>query len=176
MASGVYENLIDGKLVPVLSDRRSTPKAIMVFRREVFDKIGGFLPLKFGGEDTAACVMARMSGWKTWSFPTVKVVHHRPTGLGVTQNIMRARFTQGLNEYGLGSHICFVLLKVIKRAIREKPYGIGGIMRLAGYLWGYLSKQERQVTDEFVRYYRQEQWQRIIEMNRISEHMKAGVC
>jgi len=167
IASGIYENLIRGKLYSVLSDRRSTPKAIMAFRRNVFDTIGGFVPLKYGGEDTCACVMARMKGWKTWSFPDLKVVHLRPTGLRNAKSILRAKFVQGMSEYGLGSHALFVLLKSIKRSIQEKPYGTGGLVRMAGYLWAYVKREERQVNAEVIRYYRREQLYRIFRVNRI---------
>jgi biofilm PGA synthesis N-glycosyltransferase PgaC len=99
VASGIYENMVNGRLRRVLSDRRSTPKAIQVFRRECFRQIGGYVPLKYGGEDTCACVMARMAGWKSWSFPELKVVHHRPTGTAGAHGILNARFRQGMCEY-----------------------------------------------------------------------------
>ncbi len=135
VASGIYENLVDGKLCSVLHDRRSTPKAIQVFRKEVFEQIGGFLPLKFGGEDTISCVMARMAGWKAWSFPDIKVVHLRPTGTGATKNILQVRFKQGICEYNLATHPVFFLLKVLRRTVLERPYIVGGLARLAGYIW-----------------------------------------
>lgn len=169
IASGIYENLIEGKLVPVLNDRRSTPKAIMVFRRDCYEEIGGLLPLSLGGEDTAACVTARMKGWVTWSFPDVKVVHHRPTGMGNSKNIRKARFNMGLSEYGLGSHPLFVLMKSAKRALKEKPLIIGGILRFAGFLSGYIRVRSRIVSEDFIRYYRKEQMSRLMNLNRVPE-------
>ena len=165
IASGIYKNLIDGELHPVISDRRSTPKAIMVFRREVFEEIGGFLPLAYGGEDTAACIMARMKGWKTWSFPDIKVVHHRPTGIGSARSILKARFMLGLNEYGLGSHPLFVFLKALKRFCREKPYILSGVARFAGYIYGCAKRPPRQTPPDVIRFYRKEQIKRIFCFN-----------
>jgi len=167
IASGIYENLIDGILCPVLNDRHSTPKAIQVFRREVFEQIGGFLPLKYGGEDTAACVMARMRNWKVWSFPDIKVIHHRPTGIGNAKNILHAKYTGGLYEYGMGSHPLFVVIKSLKRALLERPYIVGGLARLLGYINGFLRREPRQLSDEVVKYFRKEQWNRIIKFNRL---------
>ena len=43
VASGVYMDLVDGKLCKILHDRRSTPKAIQVFRRECFTESAGIV-------------------------------------------------------------------------------------------------------------------------------------
>ncbi len=175
IASGVYENLVRGKLHKVLNDRRSTPKAIMVFRREVFEQIDGFLPLAFGGEDTAACIMARMEGWRTWSFPDVKVVHLRPTGTGNGGNMLSVRFNQGVCEYNLAMHPLFFLLKACRRTLLERPYIIGGLMRLAGYLWAVLRRDKIVLHPDVVHFIRKEQIGRTLRCNRIPEKEKVVV-
>lgn len=175
IASGIYLVPDGKKLKRVLNDRRSCPKNIMVFRREVFEEIGGFLPLAYGGEDTAACIMARMKGWKTWSFPDIKTIHHRPTGTGSAKNILRARYIQGLSEYGLGSHPLFVLGKALKRAVKESPFLIGGLMRLLGYIIGNIRHAPRVVPDEVVRYYRREQVNRILKWNRVPREFRTEI-
>ena len=167
VASGVYENLVNGQLRKVLNDRRSTPKAIQVFRRACFEQIGGYVPMKHGGEDTCACIMARMHGWKSWSFPDLKVIHCRPTGLGNARSILRARFTVGLHEYGLGSHPLFVLVKCLKRSVMERPYVVGGMARLLGFLYGSVKGEERQIPDDVVRFVRREQLGRVFHLNRV---------
>jgi len=129
--------------------------------------IEGFLPLKYGGEDTAACIMARMRGWKTWSFADVKVIHHRATGLGSANSILKARFVQGKNEYGLGSDPLFVLLKSVRRCVRERPLIISGIARVAGYIYGYVRRIPRQMPEDAIRFYRKEQRVRILRCNKI---------
>ena len=167
VASGIYENLIDGKLHPVINDRRSTPKAIQVFRKEVFEQIGGYLPLQYGGEDTAACVMARMHGWKVWSFPDIKVIHHRPTGTGNTSSLLKSKYNLGLNEYFIGSHWLFVLIKCFKRAFREKPFIIGGISRFFGFIAGRFKVEKRIVSNDFIKFFRKEQLSRIFSFNKV---------
>jgi biofilm PGA synthesis N-glycosyltransferase PgaC len=167
IASGVYENLIHGKLEPVLNDRRSTPKALMVFRNKCYKEIGGFLPMKFGGEDTVACFTARMKGWKVWSFPDIKVVHHRPTGMGNVKNILTARFKQGICEYHLAMHPLFCLIKSMKRCLKEKPYLIGGFARMAGYMWAALHGQKIIIPPDVIKYIRKDQLDRIANRNRI---------
>jgi len=168
IASGVYENLINGRRHPVLHDRQSTPKAIMVLRRACFEDIGGLLPLPCGGEDTCACVMARIKGWKAWSFPDVEVLHHRPTGTGSAKSILCARFKQGLADCGVGSHPLFVLAKTLRRCVRERPYLIGGVLRLLGFAYGCLCGIRREVPIDVVRFLRREQLLRLLTANRIS--------
>ncbi len=174
VASGVYENLVDGSLRKVINDRRSTPKAIQVFRRACFERIGGYVPLKHGGEDTCACIMARMHGWKTWSFPELKVVHRRPTGVGNARNVLRARFVQGLADYGLSTHPLFMLGKSLKRGVFESPRILGGMLRLAGYLYGHITRDSLMVPPEVARYARQEQIRRVFHINRIPQKDRVG--
>jgi biofilm PGA synthesis N-glycosyltransferase PgaC len=167
VASGIYENLVNGRLQKVLSDRRSTPKAIQVFRRACFEQIGGYVPLVHGGEDTCACVMARMHGWTTWSFPELKAVHQRPAGIRNARGLLRTRFRQGLCEYGLSTHPLFMVVKSLRRCLLEPPLLVGGILRLGGYLYGYLKREPCQIPAEVAAYARQEQINRVLYFNHI---------
>jgi biofilm PGA synthesis N-glycosyltransferase PgaC len=174
VASGVYDNLVNGCLRKVLNDRRFTPKAIQVFRRKCFEDIGGYLPLKYGGEDTCACIMARMSGWVAWSFPDLRVVHRRPTGLGNAGSLLRVRFRQGLCDYGLGTHPLFMIAKCLRRCVRGSPPVLGGLLRLAGYFYGYLIRESWQVPAEVAAHVRQEQMRRLWRCNRIVDRDNPG--
>lgn len=174
VASGVYENMVNGKLRKVINDRRSTPKAIQVFRTECFSQIGGYVPLRRGGEDTCACIMARMSGWKSWSFPELKVVHHRPTGMGNAGGILRVRFMQGLCEYGLATHPLFMLVKSLRRAVLEPPVLIGGLLRLAGYMCGYVTREPRDMPAQAARFIRRDQFHRVIGLNRMAQENRVN--
>ena len=49
--------------------------ACQLFRRQCFEEIGGYSPIKGGGIDWVAVTTARMRGWKTRTF-TEKVCHH----------------------------------------------------------------------------------------------------
>ena len=167
VASGIYADLINGQLSPVLHDRRSTPKAIQVFRRKVFKEIGGFLPLKWGGEDTISCVISRMKGWKAWSFPDIKVVHLRPTGTGAVKNILSVRFRQGICEYNLATQPLFFLLKIFRRAILEKPYIIGSAARLTGFFWAALRQDKIILPKKVISFIRKEQLTRVFKGNKI---------
>jgi biofilm PGA synthesis N-glycosyltransferase PgaC len=172
VASGVYENLVDGRLQKVLNDRRSTPKAIQVFRRTCFEQIGGYVPLAHGGEDTCACVMARMHGWRSWSFPHLKAIHLRPTGVRNARSLLRARFLQGLCEYGLSTHPLFMIVKSLRRCLLEPPLLVGGMLRLSGYAYGYLKREPCRMPAEVAAYIRQEQVNRVFFLNRVPKKDK----
>jgi biofilm PGA synthesis N-glycosyltransferase PgaC len=167
VASGIYENLVNGHLQRVLNDRRSTPKALQVFRRACFEQIGGYVPLIHGGEDTCACVMARMHGWTAWSFPELKAVHQRPAGVRQAHGLLRTRFLQGLREYNLSTHPLFMIAKSLRRCLLEPPWLVGGILRLAGYLYGYLKREPSQIPAEVAAYARHEQISRVLYFNQI---------
>lgn len=175
VASGVYQDLINGRLRKVLNDRRSTPKAIQVFRKDCFEQIGGYVPLKYGGEDTCSCVMARMKGWKSWSFPELCVVHNKPVGTGHADSMLKIRFRHGLNEYGLATHPLFMLVKSLRRCIKERPYILGGLARIAGFLYGYCLWEKRQIPDDVVRFIRQEQIRRLFNLNHIPKENRVNI-
>jgi len=161
IATGTLLEEVDGCLQEVVIDRYSTPKAFQVFRRDCYEQIGGYIPCKNGGEDSCAEIMARMCGWQTWSFPEIKVIHQRPVGTGDGKVILRARFRQGLTDYCLATHPIFMLAKCLRRCFIEKPYVRSGLARLAGFLYGYIIREQRQLPDSARRYVRKEQFRRL---------------
>jgi hypothetical protein len=131
-----------------------------MFRRECYEEIGGYMPLKGGGTDTIADVMARMKGWKVRSFPDVQVFHHRLTATGQT-NIYLARFRQGFREYKIGYHPLFHVAKCAYRIV-ERPYLIGSLLRFVGFCWAFLFREKREVPYDVVRFQRNEQILRLL--------------
>jgi len=161
IASGVYVNKCGDNLQPVLIDANHTPGGVQMFRRQCYEEIGGYVPQKYGGDDSCAEIMARMRGWQTRSFPKYQVIHHRLTGTICGASIIRARFRQGLTEYGVATHPLFMVAKSIRRAVLEKPYFIGSIARLFGFLYGYCLREERRFPPEAIRFVRKEQMRRL---------------
>jgi glycosyltransferase involved in cell wall biosynthesis len=175
IASGVYIDRIgDNKFRKVLNDRRSTPKALMVFKKQCYEDIGGFVPMKYGGEDTCACFMARMYGWKTWSFPDIVAIHNKPVGMGHAKSLLKIRFRQGISEYFLATHPLFFLLKSLRRCVKETPVFIGGLVRIAGFIYAYFMGQKRQISDELTEYIRKEQFGRVFKLNSIPTEYRVG--
>ena len=162
IATGIYLEDVKGRLTEVFVDRRSTPKALQVFRQACYEQIGGYIPCKNGGEDTCAEIMARMHGWQTWSFPDIKAIHQRPVGTGDGRAVIRARFRQGLSDYGVATHPIFMFAKCLRRSLMEKPRIGSGLVRFAGFLYGYIVREQRQIPDDARRYVRKEQMKRLL--------------
>lgn len=167
IASGNSADRLGGRIKKHLYDRRSCGKAIMVFRRQCYDDIGGLMPMKYGGEDTCACFMARMKGWKTWAFHELLVMHNKPLGTGASGNLLKIRFWQGIGEYFLATHPLFLIAKSLRRCIKESPILIGGLARMAGFVYAHFMGEERQISDELIKYIRSEQRNRVIKGNSI---------
>ncbi len=171
ITSGNCADLIDGKLKKHLYDRRSCAKAIMVFRKQCFDQIGGFVPMIYGGEDTCACFQARMHGWKTWAFHELLVSHNKPLGTGPSNNMLKIRFRQGICDWGLAANPLFMTIKCLRRCFKESPFIVSGIARFAGFVYAHFKGEKRQIPNDLVKYIRKEQLKRVFKGNKIpAEH------
>jgi glycosyltransferase involved in cell wall biosynthesis len=141
-----------------MNTSRSVANAVQLFRRECFEGVGGYVPLKYGGHDWLVEVMARMNGWTVESFPGIEVFHHRPTS--TADGILKGALQHGLMDHSLGSHPLFELLKCLRR-VKSKPYALYAFLRMTGFVWGYFRREKRMVTQELVQYLRREQMQRL---------------
>jgi len=171
ITTGTYLEKEGEKWIEARIDRRSTPKAIQVFHRECYEQCGGYIPFKYGGEDSGMEIMARMNGWQTWSFSDIVVKHLRPVGTGDGRSLLKARYRMGFTDYSLATHPLFMLFKCMKRALWEKPYIFSSLSRLLGYINAYVTKEERQLPFEAKNYIRSEQINRILSMFRLGEKM-----
>ena len=159
IAGGIVYDKDKNSFRKQFASANSVAGAIQMFRRECYEEIGGLTPLDVGGEDAIAEVKARMRGWQTRSFSDLKVLHHRRAGTAF-RNILSARFNGGIIQYSLGYHWLFALAYAFYRIV-EKPYLLGSIAILCGFCWANLQKRKRSVSDEFVKYLRQEQLYRL---------------
>lgn len=137
---------------------QAVPHALQLFRRRCYQDIGGYPALPYGGPDVYAEVMARMKGWSVAGFPDLVVQHHRYTGSAGGQ--LRGRFRQGLMDFSLGYHPLFEALKCWRR-LPEKPVALGALFRMAGFGWACGTVRKPLVPDDFVRFLRREQRQRV---------------
>jgi hypothetical protein len=148
---GVFEPRIGNSL-------RSVAHAGQMVRRTCYDQIGGWLALEFGGEDWYAEVRARKSGWRVAAFSGQRLLHHRPTG-GASP-LLRHRFREGKMDHSVGSHPAFEIAKCARRVL-EKPFLLGSVTRMSGFLWSYATRRPRAIDAETMRFLRREQLGRI---------------
>ena len=131
--------------------------ATKIYRRATWDALGGLI--RAPGWDTLDEVKANMLGWKTGSFPDLRVLQLKPTGAadGSWKNWVK----NGRANYITGYHPLFMVLKCFKRAF-QKPYGLAGLGLLSGFLAGYL-RREPQVDDhDLIQYLRRQQMNRLL--------------
>jgi poly-beta-1,6-N-acetyl-D-glucosamine synthase len=128
------------------------------FRRECFEDIGGYVPVRGGGVDHIAVLTARMRGWKTRCF-TEKIYRHREMG-SVKHGPLGYRFARGKLDYALGSHPLWEMFRAAYQ-MTKSPRILGGVMIAAGYAAAALTRAERPIPRELVRFRRGEQMARL---------------
>lgn len=133
--------------------------ACQVFRRECFEAIDGYKPLKGGGVDHLAVITARMKGWKTRTFTEKICLHHRQVGTA-QRGAIAARFRHGMKDHSFGNHPVWEICRAGYQMMR-KPYIISGFALVTGYLWAMSRGLEKSLSPEAVLFQRREQMQRL---------------
>lgn len=166
IAGGVRLDYFDGKFISVKSARNSVAGAFQLFRKECFEQIGGYRALRYGGIDAVAETMSRMYGWEVKSFEDIKLYHYKPTG-SAHKNMIRKKLRVGIKFYLIGYHPIFVFSRFCSRW-KQKPYVIGSVIAIVGYIWATIRRYKRPVPKEFIKYLRSEQ------TGRMKEFFKRG--
>jgi poly-beta-1,6-N-acetyl-D-glucosamine synthase len=133
--------------------------ACQLFKRECFEDIGGYKPIKGGGIDWVAVTTARMRGWETRTFTGKTCTHHRKIGTGKSR-VLSSRFRFGKQDYYLGGHPLWEVFRCVYQ-MKMKPYVSGGLLMFFGYVWAWLSRVDRPITKELIDFRRKEQMQRL---------------
>jgi glycosyltransferase involved in cell wall biosynthesis len=130
-----------------------------MFRRQCFEAIGGYTPVKGGGIDLIAVVSARMKGWQTRTFPGRSITHHRVMGTEQAYKLT-VWYKNGIKDYTFGGHPAWQFFRSVYQ-MTNKPYVVGGLFLGCGYVSAYLKGVARPVTPEWVEFRRNEQMQRL---------------
>jgi glycosyltransferase involved in cell wall biosynthesis len=130
-----------------------------LFRRECFEAIGGYTPVKGGGIDHIAVVSARMKGWKTRTFTDKVCIHHRAMNTA-GQGVLKARFKLGAKDYSFGNHPLWELFRTFYQ-MRNPPFVLGGVALGAGYFWSMVRRANISVPSDVVAFTHREQLQRL---------------
>jgi glycosyltransferase involved in cell wall biosynthesis len=159
LAGGILFDVCNGQEFDRKSSPWSVPGGIQFFRKQCFQDLGGFIPSKYGGEDTILEVLARMHSWEVHSFKDLKGWHWKTTGY--TQGSLPVyAFNQGRRDYACGITLVFEIFKSYAH-LHEKPFGLHVPLRIAGFIWSILRKDERLLPRSYIRYYRDEQMSRL---------------
>lgn len=134
--------------------------ACQMFRRQCFEDIGGYPAVKSGGIDLIALLSAQAKGWQTKRFDDKFCLHHRNVGSGMHENIFMRLMNLGKKDYLLGSHPTFEIFRSVHQ-IRSRPYLVGGILMLVGYIWAMVSRVERTMPRELIELRRADQIRRL---------------
>ncbi len=130
-----------------------------VFRRACLEQIGGYVPSRSGGVDHIAVIKARMTGWKTRTFTEKTFVHHRLMGTAA-RGVLAARYKSGVLDYALGSSPLWEAFRMTYQ-LTKTPYVVGGLALMTGYMSAAIRRVERPVSQDLVRFRRQEQRRRL---------------
>lgn len=121
-----------------------------LYRWTAFCEIDGFVEeVLWDGIDVHT---ARMKGWNTLSFddPNARLIHHRLMGSS-DKNVYRGRLRLGRGIYFMGYHPLYALASSVFR-MREKPFIIGGLLIIVGYVKAALQGVPRYDNPEFRAY------------------------
>jgi len=151
----IYEQYKGRYISRRFNSTESVPHAAQLVRRTCYEAIGGYALLRYGGEDWHALVSAQMNGWRAEAFQELIIYHHRPN-----RTLFRSGFQAGRMDYSFGSYPAFEIVKCLRRS--SGPLLAEGLIRMCGFLLGYLVGEERQVTGEFIEFLRRDQKQRLM--------------
>lgn len=133
--------------------------AVQIFRRECYQAIGGYQPVRIGGIDWIAVARARLEGWRTRTFTESKVFHHRPMGTALSSK-QRYFYRLGTQDYFFGGSARWQLLRGLYQ-MSKKPRILGGSFLLAGFFRHWIQWRPRIVDRELALFHKGEQLQRL---------------
>lgn len=150
----------DGHLVNERHGDETSLGMTKFYRISCFKAIGGFVyEVMWDGIDCHCC---RMKGWIacSWDEPELRFVHLRPMGSS-QQDIYTGRMRHGYGQYFMGTGFAYMLASAIYR-IPEKPYVLGSLAILWGWLKSALQRKPQYNDMEFRKFLRHYQWRALL--------------
>lgn len=130
------------------------------YRVSSFKAIGGFVrEVMWDGIDCHRC---RMKGWIacSWDEPELRFVHLRPMGSS-QQGIYTGRMRHGFGQYFMGTSFLFMAASALSR-VNEKPYLLGSLAMLWGWVKSALQGKPRYADPEFRQFLRKYQMRALV--------------
>jgi glycosyltransferase involved in cell wall biosynthesis len=158
-ASGKVFMPVGDRLVPERMIDEQVSGTMQFFRRPCFEAVGGFVRGVLW--DVIDGHRARMLGWEAWSFPDpeIRILHHRLMGSS-HRSIVHGRLRWGRGNYFMGTHPLYAIASGVYR-MAERPFIIGGLCIMLGYLLAFLGRAPRYEDSAFRRHLRAWQLRRL---------------
>lgn len=150
----------DGRLVNERHGDETSLGMTKFYRVSCFHAIGGFVrEVMWDGIDCHRC---RMMGWIacSWDDAELRFVHLRPMGSS-QQSIYTGRMRHGFGQHFMGTGFVYMLASAISR-MNQKPYVLGGLAMLWGWLSSAWQGKPRYDDIEFRRFLRHYQWRALV--------------
>lgn len=130
-----------GKKIPERKNNEMVAGMINFYRKECFDAIGGFV--KEVHWDGIVIHRARMAGWRTRSIvhPDLAFIHERLMGSS-HKGVLHGRLRWGRGQFFMGTHPLYILAIGVYRMF-EKPFIIGGLWIILGYIIAFFKGMKR---------------------------------
>jgi glycosyltransferase involved in cell wall biosynthesis len=131
-----------------------------LYRRHCFEEIGGFVrEVMWDGIDFH---QARIHGYRTASLPDdeLRIIHLRLMGSS-DKNVYVGRLRWGRGQWFMGSTFPYILASGALR-MKEKPYVLGGLTIIAGYLTAAAKREKRFEDPVFRKHLRRWQYRRLL--------------
>ncbi len=148
--SGKCWDKMGDRWVPLRTSDEFSLGAAKFYRVKCFQEIGGFVARTMW--DGIDCHRCRMLGWKARSVhdAALRIFEMRPMGSS-HKSVLHGRVRWGRGQYFMGTHPLYAMGITVYRLF-ERPYVVGGLCIGAGYLWGFLRRDERYDDREFRRH------------------------
>jgi biofilm PGA synthesis N-glycosyltransferase PgaC len=147
---------INGRLVNEKHGDDTSLGMTKFYRMSHFKAIGGFVrEVMWDGIDCHRC---RMNGWIacSWDEPELRFIHLRPMGSS-QRSIYAGRMRHGYGQYFMGTGFPYITASAIAR-MSQKPYVLGSLAMLWGWVAAALARKPRYHDAEFRRFLRRYHW------------------
>ncbi len=149
-----------GELVNERHGDETSIGATKFYRTSSFLALGGFVrQVMWDGIDGHRC---RMRGWIacSWDAPELRFIHLRPMGSSQT-GILTGRKRHGYGQYFMGTGFTYMLANALNR-INEKPFLLGSLAMLWGWLESAAKRLPRYEEPGFRAFLRRYQWRALL--------------
>jgi biofilm PGA synthesis N-glycosyltransferase PgaC len=159
IASGIFFEFRGGQWTSIAMPPYHAAGQTKIVRMSCFLEIGGFAAAR--GWDSFDEIKAQAAGWNTRHFRDIQFYHLKLEGSGI--GFLRTSMMHGEIYYMTGGGPLFFTLKWLHYAFTRRPFVLGSLMLLAGYLRPLLARKRKLVSRAEERLYRSMLNRRIVD-------------